>query len=716
VFFDALALHCEIIVPKDFSPSASTQRLLLTDREMEFRLLAQWAKKQWRAHPQHSIGCIIPDLLSDRATVERIFREEFKEDLRDAVNIAGGDTLLSFPIIHTALTLIELMSGRALLQPQLTALLLSPYLQDGIVEGQQRALLDRRLRRSHEDAFNLTSFILQIKDLPLCPQLQHLFHSAIKIFSPKIKFGYALSEQSDEFVGEGVWSELIELLESERDSNTSINSDLTPSKWAILFTEILTHFGWPGDRPLESSEFQCVKSFQQQLRHYAGLDWLLNEQTLREASETFRQLLSNALFQPESNQRARIHVLGLLEASGLHFDQLWITNMNDDTWPRPPSPNPFIPIHWQRELAMPRSSGSHELHYAQQIMQRLQHSTSQLIASYSLQKHDEHRELAPSPLILDFIETTLSELQLEAPQALTANPPLEDWQDDKAPRIEQNENVRGGATILQRQAECPFRAFAEIRLQAKPFDEVELGLSAAERGSLVHAVMAELWRRLGDSQHLQQFSAEKLNLFVRESVRDVVLEVLPLPDDLNKHLCELEIQRLHQLVLQWLDLEQQRPPFKVTAIEQPIELKIAELSLHLQVDRIDTLEDGSQIIIDYKTGSPSPSSWFGERPDEPQLPLYALHAPEHIRGLVFAQIRAQIVKFNGITAETGKLPGVKSVQTPWPELIEQWQTTLTNLAENFCAGEASVAPKKYPTTCTYCHLASLCRINERESD
>jgi ATP-dependent helicase/nuclease subunit B len=168
-------------------------------------------------------------------------------------------------------------------------------------------------------------------------------------------------------------------------------------------------------------------------------------------------------------------------------------------------------------------------------------------------------------------------------------------------------------------------------------------------------------------------------------------------------------------VIQWLLLEKQRSDFTVSAIEQSFELTLGQLTLRLQVDRIDTVSDGSQIIIDYKTGTPSPTSWFGDRPDEPQLPLYALQNPLEVRGLAFGQIRAQSLKFNGITAEAGQLPGVKQSVAPWSTLIEDWQSTLTALADDFCVGDAAVSPKKFPGTCAYCHLASVCRIHEKEA-
>jgi ATP-dependent helicase/nuclease subunit B len=41
-----------------------------------------------------------------------------------------------------------------------------------------------------------------------------------------------------------------------------------------------------------------------------------------------------------------------------------------------------------------------------------------------------------------------------------------------------------------------------------------------------------------------------------------------------------------------------------------------------------------------------------------------------------------------------------------------WSDALSKLADQFLAGDASVAPKSYPKTCKYCALPSLCRVAE----
>ncbi len=681
-FFNALSTRTEIIFPTEFCNNSTQQRLSLTDQETEYRIMARWAKESWQQNPRQKITCVVPELLSVRRTIERIFQEELSQDYEDAVNIAGGYPLLSYPMIQLGLTFIQFISGQFLSRSQITSLLLSPFFSGGDLEYQERALLDRQCRQIQQESMSIADLIKHLGKNENCPLLLKILSQAHSLYAEQSEF------------------------------NSS-------SAWSKFFSDILTLSGWPGEKTVSSAESQLINAFWDQLKIMAHCDWLLQKQSLGEALHSLVFFLSKALFQAESPHHAPIQVLGILEANAVESDKLWICNLNDDTWPSPASPNPFLPIHLQRKLSMPHSSAIHELEYSKRILHRLEQSCTELIASYSVQDQKENRELSPSPLILAYPEITVADLKLSPLDIPRAQPQTEPWSDDYGPAIQPQEKIRGGATILKRQAECPFWAFAEIRLDAKPFEDLELGLSAAERGSLVHAVLATVWRHVGDSDTLHRMNESELKELINNSIITTVHENQELNNEnnsqaLNQILRELEIKRLEQLIFQWLMHEKTRSPFKVSAIEKPVYLTVAELPLALQVDRIDILEDGSEIIIDYKTGSPSPSAWFGERPEEPQLPLYALNNPRQVRGLAFAQVRAQSIKFNGLTAEAGQLPGVKASALEWSVLIENWQSALTELALQFSAGDARVTPKNYPSTCAYCHLSSFCRINELE--
>ena len=82
------------------------------------------------------------------------------------------------------------------------------------------------------------------------------------------------------------------------------------------------------------------------------------------------------------------------------------------------------------------------------------------------------------------------------------------------------------------------------------------------------------------------------------------------------------------------------------------------LKIAARIDRIDELADLSHVIVDYKTGKSSVSAWMGARPDDPQLPLYAITDTGPLAAVSFAVLRADKVAFEGLARDADLLPGV----------------------------------------------------------
>ena len=129
---------------------------------------------------------------------------------------------------------------------------------------------------------------------------------------------------------------------------------------------------------------------------------------------------------------------------------------------------------------------------------------------------------------------------------------------------------------------------------------------------------------------------------------------------------------------------------------------------------MDRLATGGHALIDYKTGRPTPNDWLGERPEDPQLPLYALNAKEDIAVVAFAKLKTGAMRYMGFSEGKEAIPGVKSA-VDWDALIASWRKELESLGSGFAAGDARVDPKNLLKTCRYCDLQPLCRVYERVS-
>ena len=81
------------------------------------------------------------------------------------------------------------------------------------------------------------------------------------------------------------------------------------------------------------------------------------------------------------------------------------------------------------------------------------------------------------------------------------------------------------------------------------------------------------------------------------------------------------------------------------------------------------------------------TGWDGDRPDEPQLPLYCATSDEPIAGAAFALIRIGELGFRGGTEEGVSLPALKGMRSETPrsfgEQIEEWRSVLGAAGRQF---------------------------------
>jgi ATP-dependent helicase/nuclease subunit B len=171
----------------------------------------------------------------------------------------------------------------------------------------------------------------------------------------------------------------------------------------------------------------------------------------------------------------------------------------------------------------------------------------------------------------------------------------------------------------------------------------------------------------------------------------------------------LEKSRLQKLLGQWLEEEKQRAPFEVVNLESKSSLRFGDLEISLRLDRVDRI--GSKLlIIDYKSGLVKPSSWAGERPADPQLPMYLLASNPAANGCAFAQIRGGAIKFVG-NSDSQLIPNEKLIEN-WSLQVDKWQAALGGLAHEFTSGKAGMQIFNAAAFAFQSHLLPLNRWSE----
>ncbi|HYM36555.1 MAG TPA: PD-(D/E)XK nuclease family protein, partial [Steroidobacteraceae bacterium] len=221
-----------------------------------------------------------------------------------------------------------------------------------------------------------------------------------------------------------------------------------------------------------------------------------------------------------------------------------------------------------------------------------------------------------------------------------------------------------------------------LRLAARPLDQVVPSVDARERGTLIHAALAELWQILGSSAGLQSRSKEQLESLVRTALARHAMKFLDGASPHRVRMLQIEQELAAERLLALFELDRQRTPFRVVGHPETQEqATIGGLTFELRLDRMDELLDphyGERIIIDYKTGNTAGTqSWTRERPEQPQLPLYAVTHPQSLAAVVFATVGAKAVAYQGVARDDNLLPGVKAFNGKnLPEPYVNWQGLL----------------------------------------
>ncbi|HWA39803.1 MAG TPA: PD-(D/E)XK nuclease family protein [Burkholderiales bacterium] len=686
-FLDGLGV--EVVECKPLAFDAAVSRLSFSSAREELEKAAAWARARLEdrgqlpnssnesaarsagssvAVPDLRIGVVIPDLQLRRAEVVRIFSRTMRPGYNlpgakaEAMpfNVSLGIPLAQYPVVALALDLLR-FSRDELPFPEVSSLILSPFLGGAETELSERARMDVYLRRKADATLTLPKLIGLLDKSDLRARLEKVFAVA-------------------------------------RDD---LLAPQTPSEWARHFTALLEAAGFPGERSPDSTEYQTVAKWNEMLSELSRLERIASRMSFHSALQALKRLCAETLFQPESGD-APIQVLGILESAGLEFDHLWVSGLTDEAWPLQARPNPFVPIALQRKAGIPEASAEGSLALDRRITEGWKTAAKEVVlSSFS---HDEDRELAPSPLIADLPETTLDLPVFPRFRDLVfAQKRISSTEDRVAPPVAATK-IKGGTRVLADQSACPFRAFARHRLGARELEAPVEGLDAADRGNLLHALMKHLWAALKDSSSLEKDLSKEIQSAAAEAVKELRLE---------GRFAELERTRLQQLAAEWLDVERRRAPFEVVASEKSQTFTVAGLQFDGRIDRMDRLAGGGHALIDYKTSRQlTPKQWEPPRPDDPQLPLYAVSSKEEVTAVAFAKVRRGEMRLMGFSRDKDALPGVREAKA-WKPLLEDWRREAERLGASFASGEARVDPKRELQTCRYCDLHTVCRVYEK---
>ena len=660
------------------------------DAQSELAACALWARRRLVSNPESRLLIVAQEASACRGEIERAFLRLGDPGAAPLFEFSLGIPLIEVAPVHAAQLVLRWLSA-PLREDELdwllsTGLGASPE-ETAALEATMRALRQRGLERTQWGLDALLGQRLGSAPLPTA------------------------------------WVQRI--LQARRQLQAVVHSHQTPIEWAELVPELLSAAGFGQTRPLSSAEYQAIHRWEEALETCGSLGFDGRRMSWPEFLSQLERTLNETLFAPESHD-APIQIAGPAESAGLGADAVWFLGVNEDAWPAKGPLHPLLPVDVQREAEMPHATPQHDWDLAQAITARLLASAPEVHFSFGRQTAEVETRPSrlvvqvtgePEPLPDEFSAPATSSLKTETFEDLSRIPFAAG-------------NAEGGSSVLTSQSQCPFKAFATARLGARGWNPAESGLTPAQRGQLLHAVLHSVWagppNGIRTSDELQKLTDRKT--FVAHHVETVLREEMPRAarEQMPHRYLELEEQRLIRLVGEWLEFEAARLPFTVAGTEVDRTIDRAGLILKLRLDRIDQLNDGSMLVVDYKSGNVAPSSWDPPRPEDVQLPLYAgfaLDDEELLGGLVFAKVRPGELAFAGRVGDAAAtlFPGLPKnnalMRTPLTaEMLLDWRDSIKQLTKDFLAGKAEVDPREYPKTCERCDLQSLCRIQEHQVD
>lgn len=655
------------------------------DVRQELAAATEWARARLDADPGARLGIVVPELESHASLVEDLLDAALAparlwpegDGLARPWNLSLGAPLADAPVVAAAFLAGELLQAPLRFETA-SRLLRSPFLGGADGEAAPRARAEAWLRQHAGERFapgRWLAWLEGAEGAPACPRL-----------------------------AAGLRGFLGALAEGPRRR--------LPSAWAASLAAALRQLGWPGERAPDSAGWQTVQAWNELLEGFSGLDAVTGPLGEAEALARLRRQAAGQTFQPESPE-VPVQVLGLLEATGLEFDGLWVSGLHDGVLPAPLRPCPLLPAALQRERRMPRACPAHELDLAHEMVARLAGAAQEVCFSHPRRRDDE--PLRPSPLLAGFEASRESPvLATSVPARLFAARRLEWLVDERGPPAPRE--MRGGSGLLAAQSACPFQAFASYRLGAGQLETPVAGVDPRRRGEFTHLALRLLWAELRDQAGLAALDENARAEAVAAATTQAAAESL---GGITPVLVAIEIEQARVVIGSLLSLELQRPAFEVDQREARVTLEVGPLRIRGRLDRVDRVA-GGRVLIDYKTGQAHPGAWRGERPVEPQMPLYAAHLGGELAAVAYAVLKPGEVGFAGLAQgpePLGPLLQARYQLAPeeWAAQLEDWRRAVNALAAAIGAGDARLDPLQpdgLNGSCARCHLATLCRRDQ----
>ena len=380
----------------------------------------------------------------------------------------------------------------------------------------------------------------------------------------------------------------------------------------------------------------------------------------QELWELFHQRLESERITFIGSPLRGLQVLGLLETRSLSFDNVIVMDMNESILPKLKIYEPLIPREVMLSLGLNRlekeeeiqryqffrllscAKDVHLVYSADQI-----HEKSRFIEEllWAKQKEEGALKSFPTKRARFALETDISK------KVITKTPEM----------VLQLKEATYSASRLNVYLGCPMQFYYKYVLGLKEKDDLLESPEATHIGKFIHEVLEDSFKRFINKK--PKFDKIFYSSFQKLIDKKFEKEIACRMKSDSILLREIMNERLRK----FLENEEQWPVKKILGLEEDrratIKLNGKDVSFVYTVDRVDELEDGSIVIIDYKTGGANVtpkrlSSLQSMRMDREsikddlrsfQLPLYYHFTKEQMPN---AEINAQLYNIRSLKRES----------------------------------------------------------------
>ena len=419
-------------------------------------------------------------------------------------------------------------------------------------------------------------------------------------------------------------------------------------------------------------------------------------------------LLVGRVHRPRYGTHPRLAILGPLEGRLQQFDLMILGGLNEGTWPPDPGADPWMSRPMRAEFGLPSPErriglSAHDFQMAasapEVVLTRAERveGAPTVASRWWLRMETVLRALSLQDKVGRQVASyPLWQQALDAPKKLApVQPPAPCPPVDVRPR-------KFSVTEIETWVRDPYAIYAKRILGLKSLDEIDEDPGAADRGTMIHDSLDLFVREFPDD--LPPGALERLLEIGREQFAPAMLRPSvhafwwPRFERIAEWITSMDAPRRAALSRIWTE---RKGRVSVRGPSAPVELTC-------MADRIERHEDGSYVIVDYKTGTP-PTDKQVRAGLSPQLPLEAMMLV--MDG--FAEIPAGAIGGLEYWRLSGGEPAGerKPLKGNLEELIEEAEDGLLKLIEAFdnpaTPYRSRPAPEHAPRYSDYEHLARV---------